>query len=947
MARFINKMDVVACLPANPKDPNDNNRKVSTVLSTAFSPLQKAMQAHDYRHVCTAVILDPTTSKSLHMMIAGMEVAALGREGQSGSVAEHVARPHFIPCYAEHLAAAVAAQAAAFEAQSENAWATLPSVGTWLNPLPWEASEVAANGGGKSESTAFDTREFLNYGSSLLSDFRGRGPRVLVDLHDQLGSYTKKQLEAMGVESNKIAKVPLETVLRSGPELLHTEAGQALLRQGQEQLLTMLPMLTLAAQKDGQSQASKQILMQMERNGVASKLLAWSRAKVRDAETDPELLRSCLASFNISNLADISSQIYTANAARLRKAKEQCIQLLYSEAAREKLRAAGIHVDDDEDVDLEQVLSQGQDLLKTEEGREVLRTAQAQALSLLAMLNAKANGTGLDAQAAELLRQLQKSRKGAALISWGQRTLDTAHQDPETLQGLLTSLDLSKAGDWTGRCRELLTSGAAGLGLVWVDGNLKLDTLIEKGQKYMHTDSGTKFLREAQKKALLFIPRLESESGLLQHASKHIQKLESSDSTKSRQLLEQGRTLLASAEEDPDALKKWLATIEASQAQEWQQWGSQVVANEAGQRDAFLKTVTDTCLEFLSEQLKVIKVPKIESDYDASDYEYSIDNIDLSSCAVDKDGFRIELKPPGAQSNDSIENVPAREGSGDAQSGTLHPAEGESARSLMSTGEILRVTARDMKVHIPEMKWKYAQKKFPYFNGHGAAATTAHGAQVILAFELRSAKVNGELVPRLALAFSRVVIDKLDLRFQDSSFSWLYNTLGYLFQDAVRDYVVQSLAAAVNANIASLLEPLNRYLHPYWPLVLSTVAIPLAELPQCGTEEYVVELGLETEEPIGCDFVDAEDGLVLLALEEGGPLERWNETATEQRKVCINDLLIEVDGLRKQDIPDALDRRPLHELVFRRMPKQELPLLDDMQLESLDDFLGSQMPAVM
>ena len=29
-------------------------------------------------------------------------------------------------------------------------------------------------------------------------------------------------------------------------------------RQGQEQLLTMLPMLTLAAQKDGQSQASKQ-----------------------------------------------------------------------------------------------------------------------------------------------------------------------------------------------------------------------------------------------------------------------------------------------------------------------------------------------------------------------------------------------------------------------------------------------------------------------------------------------------------------------------------------------------------------------------------------------------------------------------------------------------------------------------------------------------------------
>ena len=70
-------------------------------------------------------------------------------------------------------------------------------------------------------------------------------------------------------------------------------------------------------------------------------------------------------------------------------------------------------------------------------------------------------------------------------------------------------------------------------------------------------------------------------------------------------------------------------------------------------------------------------------------------------------------------------------------------------------------------------------------------------------------KVNGELVPRLALAFSQVastsapeesanrrshcgakltlpkipeVIDKLVLRFQESSFSWVYNTLGCLTQ---------------------------------------------------------------------------------------------------------------------------------------------------------------------
>ena len=62
---------------------------------------------------------------------------------------------------------------------------------------------------------------------------------------------------------------------------------------------------------------------------------------------------------------------------------------------------------------------------------------------------------------------------------------------------------------------------------------------------------------------------------------------------------------------------------------------------------------------------------------------------------------------------------------------------------------------------------------------------------------------------------------------------------------------------------------LNRYLHPYWPLVLSNVVIPLEKLPSTGVEEYSVLLG-EMKEPVGADFIDAKDGLTLIALEEGG-----------------------------------------------------------------------------
>ena len=53
------------------------------------------MKATDLEHVCPCVVLDPETSSTLHMMIAGMEMAVLAKDGLTDSMAQHIFGPHF------------------------------------------------------------------------------------------------------------------------------------------------------------------------------------------------------------------------------------------------------------------------------------------------------------------------------------------------------------------------------------------------------------------------------------------------------------------------------------------------------------------------------------------------------------------------------------------------------------------------------------------------------------------------------------------------------------------------------------------------------------------------------------------------------------------------------------------------------------------------------------
>lgn len=108
----------------------------------------------------------------------------------------------------------------------------------------------------------------------------------------------------------------------------------------------------------------------------------------------------------------------------------------------------------------------------------------------------------------------------------------TFFSTPFSHQGLINSLDFSKTSEWTVQCKELLSTGASGLGLVFEDGVLKLDALIEKGHKYIESEKGTEFLRNAQKKALHF-----TKATVFEQASGYIQQLEKSEESKNSRAL--------------------------------------------------------------------------------------------------------------------------------------------------------------------------------------------------------------------------------------------------------------------------------------------------------------------------------------------------------------------------------------------------------------------------
>jgi hypothetical protein len=139
-------------------------------------------------------------------------------------------------------------------------------------------------------------------------------------------------------------------------------------------------------------------------------------------------------------------------------------------------------------------------------------------------------------------------------------------------------------------------------------------------------------------------------------------------------------------------------------------------------------------------------------------------------------------------------------------------------RVVLGAGEVLHVEVREISALVPQLSWSYQQLRLPRLHGEGRADAALADGVVTLGFGLVPSRVvvAGRAVPQLTLRSSSVRLAGVELAFDGSYFSWLYNVLSYLLQDAITTSLEASMAKALEAQCGKLLAKLNREMEGQW-----------------------------------------------------------------------------------------------------------------------------------
>uniref|UniRef100_A0A7S4PSZ6 Fungal lipase-type domain-containing protein n=1 Tax=Alexandrium monilatum TaxID=311494 RepID=A0A7S4PSZ6_9DINO len=770
-ARFITRHDPVPRLLSNPADPHDSGALVSTRLTAqyigAMQLPQRAIGAVGYCHACPGVVLDPGASTLAHALVGSLEATS----GASDALT-HFFTPHENCTYSEALDGALRRRAAW-------AFARRASVGTWLST--------------RRKARLPDPQELLRGCGALVADLAssGRLPELLRDFQSRL-----------------------DEVTRQGPELLQTAEGSALLQEAQERLLGVLPLLGLGP---GGADLKHRLVAKLENSSSGRQLLQRAEEQLLEVRSKPDLLLSYVDSLNSFFKGGAGSAPFAERCASvLDKARSHYLEFLGSNAAQQQLRASGIEFDEEGRVDVKRVLERGQALLETPTGQEVLRRTQACAADVVSGLEARAAGVSMPKEVEECLLQLEQSDQGRAMIAWGREQLSAARQDPSYLRNLLVPADqtgsdavrewcsdflladsdargalLEKAG---GTCLDALRSPGAqqllrSLGVEFdEDGGVRLEQVLERSGQLLQTEEGRGILVKVQEALVASLPSLEDRADGL-GLDKAVSAL--GRTAQGRKLLSWGRRHLEEVQRNPEALSRWLASKKAGAVAQ--------AAQDAAARTELLESVRARFLEFLLGQLPLIEVPNIEGEKEGK--AFTVSNISLEGLKVPPEGVQLGL----AGSDASAPQAEVQEGPPGAAPRTL------------AHGELLRATARGVGLEIPDLRWSFEQRHFPYAHGIGSALARVRGVHIVVALAVKRAGSDGRLHPHLSLASSSVVIEEVLIDVRESSFSWLYNTLMHLFRQTVKEFITASLQSAIAENIGTLLTPLNEYVEPIWP----------------------------------------------------------------------------------------------------------------------------------
>mmetsp|Transcript_26735 Transcript_26735/g.51537 ORF Transcript_26735/g.51537 Transcript_26735/m.51537 type:complete len:486 (-) Transcript_26735:113-1570(-) len=452
--------------------------------------------------------------------------------------------------------------------------------------------------------------------------------------------------------------------------------------------------------------------------------------------------------------------------------------------------------------------------MRSEEGAEVLRASHEQAFEALAQVS----DGDLAERAETFLQQLEASEPGSHLLSWCRDQIEAAQGNPDQLRTLLKL----GANPTAGIKQQLLASG--------LDrdesGSIDIEKTVEKNKQAAESSEGADLLRQVQKEALDVLPQLKAKLGD-DTSEACMRQLEKGDH--GRELAGWARKGLSAARRDPEALRCWISSVNPAEA-------ARIWGDDSSDRDDLRKMLKESCLKFISEQLPLLKIPQIHSVEDG--FEYTIDNVNLSAFKISADGLQVELAASTADSSTRRDIDPILDGeplaATDESAASGAPDGGELAKSNEHKRDAVRATAADLGVDVPHLTWSYRQTAFPYLHGSGTARACLNGGSVSLAFQLHRADIDGEIVPQLHLSSCSVFIASLTVKVHESTFSWVYNRLAYMFQDTIRQYIACSLQAALSDNIASLLTPLNTSLRPHWPVLLSAMGCIAEALPLAG-----------------------------------------------------------------------------------------------------------------
>jgi len=188
-------------------------------------------------------------------------------------------------------------------------------------------------------------------------------------------------------------------------------------------------------------------------------------------------------------------------------------------------------------------------------------------------------------------------------------------------------------------------------------------------------------------------------------------------------------------------------------------------------RAKLIDETVDKALDVLMKLLPSIKIDSLAGE--TPDVTYNIQNIDLGGFGIKKDEVALTL--------------------------------GDFADARK---ELISFEASGLSCVFENLRFGFAQKRFPYVSGNGVAYAEAKDISLCLGFTCKW--IRG--IPNLILTRKETTVGELSLSFSESKLSWVLNIISSLFQSIIISYVCDTIVKQIENHIGEVTNALDTLL---------------------------------------------------------------------------------------------------------------------------------------